>query len=182
MELFIPSLIVLVLVGFFAFLIVPRTGPMILAIVSLIALIAAGVHHYNLFAFEYQLSTWQYGLANYAAYIVMGLALLVIIAGISYVFVGSETKAKITNAVSTPMEQIQNAVQNSIKNMPSAASATNPLTAALNRGINAVTGPSGPVAVGSELGAPPAAPPRTNQYQNQRSPMIPGLGFRPSEV
>lgn len=180
MELFIPSLIVLVLVAFFAFLIIPRTGPMILAIVSLLALIAAGVHHYNLFAFEYQLSTWQYGLANYAAYIVMGLALLTIIGGISYVFTGSETKAKIANAVSTPMEQIQVAVQNSIKNMPSAGSATNPLTAAMNRGINAFTGPSGPVAIGPE-GPPPAAP-RMNQYQNQRSPMIPGLGFRPSEV
>jgi hypothetical protein len=186
MELFIPSLIVLVLVAVFAFLIIPRSGPMILAIASLIALIAAGVHHYNLFAYEYQLSTWQNGLASYAPFIVLGLALLVIIGGISFVFMGSETKAKVTNAVAAPLEQIQNAVQNSIKTMPNATSATNPLTAALNRGISAVTGPSGPVSTAPELPANsgqllPGFAPRQNQNQ-QRSPLIPGLGFRASEV
>ncbi len=173
MELFLPGLIVFVLVAFFAFLVIPKTGPMILAVASLIALIAAGVHHYQLFSYEYSLSTWQYGLASYASYIVLGLALLMIIAAISFVFMGSENKAKVMEAVATPMEQIQTAVKNSIQQMPNASSATNPLTAAINRGVNAMTGPAGPMAMEA---------PRPPNVTNQRSPIIPGLGFRASEA
>jgi hypothetical protein len=52
--------------AFFAFFVIPKTGPMILAGVSLVALIAAGIHHYKMFYSEYYLSTWQNGLTSYA--------------------------------------------------------------------------------------------------------------------
>ena len=48
MELFLPSLFVVVIAALLAFVIIPRMGSMILAITSLIALILAGYHHYNL--------------------------------------------------------------------------------------------------------------------------------------
>ncbi len=182
MELFLPGLIVFVLVAFFAFLVIPRVGPMILAIASLIALIAAGVHHYQLFSYEYALSTWQYGLASYSSYVVLGLALFAIIGAISYVFTGAETKAQIAEAVSTPMEKIQNAVKNSIAQMPDASTATNPLTAAINRGVNALTGPSGPISLTGPGPEAPRLPSSSFSNTNQRSPIIPGLGFRASEV
>ncbi len=176
MELFLPGLLVLVIAALFAFLVIPRTGPMILAIVSLVALIAAGIHHYKLFSSEYALSTWQYGLASYAPWITLGLALLFIIGAISFIFAGGETKSKVLNTVVAPMQDIQAAVQQSVQSMPSAASATNAVTGALNRGLNAMV---------QAAPAPESAPaPSSNQNRkpNQgQSPIVPGVGFPASQ-
>lgn len=180
MELFIPTLLVIVLAAFFAFLIIPRIGPMILAITCLVALLAAGVHHYSMFKSEYALSTWQYGLASYSAIIVLGLAILAIIGAIFYLFSGGETKAVLENIITTPMEKIQNAVANSANAMPAPNTATNPLTAAINKGINSVANAA------SELPVPNLTPkvntPRPNGLNKKASPIIPGLGFEASQV
>jgi hypothetical protein len=165
MELFLPGLIVLLLAAFFIFLILPRMGPMILAVVSIVALLAAGIHHYSMFHSEYALSTWQYGLAAYAPWVVLGLALLFIIGAILFVFGGSEGRAAVVNAVSTPMEAIQNAVVGSANAMPSANTATNPVTAAINSGLNAI--------VGSNTNKP---------ANNKPSPLLPGLNFPASQI
>jgi hypothetical protein len=173
MELFLPGLLVLVIAALFAFLIVPRTGPMILAVVSLVALIAAGLHHYKLFSSEYALSTWQYGLTSYAPWIVLGLALLFIIGAISFIFSSPDTKSKVLNTVSTPMQQIQASVQESVQAMPSAATATNAVTGAFNRGIAAVAQPEA---------APAPASSNQNRRPNQgQSPPVPGVGFPASQ-
>lgn len=181
MELFIPTLLVIVIAAFFAFLVVPRVGPMILAITCLFALIAAGFHHYNLFRSEYALSTWQYGLASYSAIITLGLAILAIIGAIFYLFTGGDTKEAIANIITTPMEKIQNAVANSANVMPAPNTATNPVTAAINKGINAVANAA------SNLTAPIAPQVPTgvfggNNKSKQASPIIPGLGFGASQV
>ena len=186
MELFIPGLIILLLAAFFAFFVIPRTGPMILAIISLLALLAAGVHHYNLFYSEYTLSTWQNGLTAYAPFIVLGLAILFIIAAITYMFAGgspAEAVEAIKNVVTTPMEAVQEAVINSTASMPPANTATNPLTAAINQGIQAIAGPVSNAAANIPAPFAPAPAPVNNRPNNTRpSPIIPGLGFRASEV
>ncbi len=131
MELFIPSLLVIVISAFIAFLVVPRLGPMILGVVSLIALIAAGAHHWSMFQTEYRLSTWQNALASYTPWIVLGLAILAILGALLSFFTGASPKEILT----TPMEKIQEAVVNAANTMPPANTATNPVTATLNRGI-----------------------------------------------
>ena len=161
MELFLPGLIILLLSAFFIFLVLPRMGPMVLVIVSILALAAAGMHHYSMFHSEYTLSTWQYGLQAYTPWLILLLALLFILASLFFIFGGSEARASIMNTVSTPMEAIQNAVAGSANIMPSANTATNPLTAALNTGITNVFSAN-------------------NQKNN--SPLIPGLNFRASEA
>jgi hypothetical protein len=181
MELFIPTLLIIVLAAFFAFLIIPRVGPMILAITCLFALLAAGIHHYNLFKSEYALSTWQYGLASYASIIVLGLAILAIIGAIYYLFTGGEAKASIVNAITTPMEKIQNAVANSAINMPAANTATNPVTAALNKGITAVSNVASSIPI-PNLGGSSAGAPSGNKPNKNISPIIPGLGYGASQV
>ena len=168
MEVFLPSLICILLVAFFIFMVLPRMGPMVLAIVALVALIAAGFHHYSLFASEYTLSTWQYGLASYTPWVILALSFVFIISAIMFMIGGPETRASILNTVSTPMETIQEAVATSATNMPTAASATNAVTATLNRALNAVPG----------LGTSNA----TNASRNKKTPNIPGLGFAASEV
>lgn len=147
MELFLPSLVVILLSAVFAFLVVPRMGSTILVVVCLIALIAVGIHHYNLFSSEYLASTWQYGLAAYSSWIVLGFALLFILGALFYLFGGEANKAVIANAVATPMVKIQEAAEASVAAMPTAASATNALTAAINRGTNSIVqAASAPVA------------------------------------
>ena len=170
MELFLPGIIILLLAAFFIFLILPRMGPMVLAVVSIIALLAAGVHHYSMFHSEYALSTWQYGLAAYAPWVVLGLALLFIISSIFFVFGGSEGRAAVMNAVSTPMEAIQNAVAGSANTMPPANTATNPITAAINTGLNTVVGIN-------------TNKPVNNKPANTKpSPLLPGMNFPASQI
>jgi hypothetical protein len=173
MELFLPGIIVLLLAAFFIFLILPRLGPMVLAIVSIVALLAAGIHHYNMFHSEYALSTWQYGLAAYAPWVVLGLAFIFILASIFYVFGGGSSA--VMNAVSTPMEAIQNAVAGSANAMPPANTATNPVTAAINSGLNAIVGNTKP--------ANQAANGGVNKPANKpASPLLPGLNFPASQI
>lgn len=168
MEIFLPSLIIILLVAFFIFMVLPRMGPMVLAIVSLIALIAAGFHHYSLFASEYTLSTWQYSLAAYTPWVVLALSFVFIISAIMFMIGGPETRASMLNTVSTPMESIQEAVAASAATMPTAASATNSVTAGINRAINSVPGLSTIT--------------NANANRNKKTPNIPGLGFAASQV
>ena len=167
MEIFVPGLIILIIAGFYVFLVLPRLGPMVLAVVSLVALLLAGINHYSMFYNEYKLSTWQYTLAAYTPWVILGFALLTMIGAIIFMFAGSGSAAKVMNAVSTPMEAIQEAVGNSVSSMPSANSATNPLTAALNTVVNNVAGPKNNSAKNT---ASPA------------SPAVPGLGYSASSV
>ena len=155
MELFLPSLIILLLAALFSFFVVPRLGATVLVVVSILALIAAGVHHYSMFSSEYQLSTWQLGLQANAPWVVLGLALVFLLAARVYMFGGEGTKASISQAVATPLASLQQASEASVAAMPSAASATNALTAALNRGLNAV-------APGANTGAAAPAPTAAN--------------------
>ena len=150
MELFLPSLIILVLVALFSFFVVPRMGATILVVVSILALIAAGVHHYAMFSSEYALSTWQLGLQANAAWVVLGFALVFVLAALFYMF-GSPGQA---SAVATPLKSLQAAAEASVAAMPTAASATNSVTAALNRGLNAIA--PGP-------GQGPQTPPQQQQ-------------------
>jgi len=164
MEIFVPGLIILIIAGFYVFLVLPRIGPMVLAVVSLLALILAGINHYSMFYNEYKLSTWQYTLAAYTPWVILGFALITMIAAIIFMFTGSEGASKVMNTVSTPMEAIQTAVGNSVNTMPSANSATNPLTAALNTVVANVAGP------------------KNNSVKSPASPALPGLGYSASSV
>ena len=175
MELFVPGLIVLLVSAFFIFLILPRMGSMVLAIASLLALIAVGVHHYSQFYTEYRLSTWQNSLTAYAPWVTLGFALIVMVSSIIFFVSGEETRGKIANAVSTPMEAIQDKVAEAAAVMPSAASATNAVTAGINNIIkNATT-------TNASAPAQPQAQPNAARRNNTvKSPNIPGAGFSAS--
>ena len=90
---------------------------------------------------------------------------------------GPEAKAAMLNTISTPMETIQESIANSTANMPSAASATNVVTAGINRAINSVPGNAAAAAP-----APTGNANRANANRNKKTPNIPGLGFSASQV
>jgi hypothetical protein len=186
MELFIPGLIVFIVAAIFIFLILPRLGTTVLVVACIIALLAAGINHYSMFYSEYSLSTWQNGLFAYAPWIILLLAFFFIISAIIFIFKGGEI-----SSLSTPMALLQSNVQSSVENMPAASSATNPLTAAINSGINAVASPVAPVnnalRVANNASRPPngSRPPnaqRVNNSSKAKSPNIPGAGFPASQL
>lgn len=187
MELFLPSLIVILIAAIFAFFVVPKMGSMILAITSLVALIAAGIHHYSLFYSEYQLSTWQNGLGANAPFVVLGIAFLFIISSIYYMFTGASST--VTNALSAPITAITESVENAVNTMPSANTATNPMTAALNTTIKSIiptiadnNKKNNSSFFGSNNKKNNTSFFGLNNKKNNSSPLIPGLGFKASEA
>ena len=155
MELFLPGVIVLLLAAFFIFLIIPRFGSTILVGASVLALCVAVYNHVNLFGSEYRLSTWQSGLAASAPWIVLFLSFLFVIGALQHIFSGSSNGPSIA-------DQISNSVSTSVSNMPSAKSATNPLTSLVNTAIENTKS-------------------LLNNSRN-KSPIIPGLGYKSSSV
>ena len=184
MELFIPGLIVFILAAIFIFLILPRLGTTVLVVACIIALIAAGINHYTMFYSEYSLSTWQNGMVLYAPWIILLLAFFFIIAAILFIFKGGDI-----SQITTPMALVQTNVQASVENMPPASTATNPITAAINSGINAMgaiapaPAPSPAAANNASRAANNAARARAaNNAAKAKSPNIPGAGFPASQV
>lgn len=155
MELFLPGVIVLLLAAFFIFLIIPRFGSTILVGASVLALCVAVYNHVNLFGSEYRLSTWQMGLAASAPWIVLFLSFIFVIGALQHIFSGSSNGPSIA-------EQISNSVSSSVSNMPSAKSATNPVTSLVNTAIENTKS-------------------LLNNSRN-KSPIIPGLGYKSSSV
>lgn len=154
MELFLPGLLVLLISAIFIFMILPRMGTVFLAVVCGISLVAVLLHHSNLFAAEYRMSTWQNGLAAYAPLVILGFAILIII-GVS---VSLFTGKSVAETIESPIETLQSGINASMEAMSSAASATNPLTSAVNTTI------------------------KNNTTKNNSKSLIPTLGYRASNV
>jgi hypothetical protein len=169
MELFLPGIVLILLSAFFAFMVLPRIGTLVLAVVAFVAIILVGLHHYSMFYAEWRLSTWQYSVSSYAPFIVLGFAFLIIMASVGYIFAGEEIK----NAIKTPMDKVQEGVSNSVSNMPNASTATNPVTSSINKAINANVKANG-------LGYPDPSLAKVNK--NVKSPPIPGAGFSASAI
>jgi hypothetical protein len=131
MEIFLPGLLVLLISAIFVFMVLPRMGTVVLAVVCIVALAAVLLHHHSMFATEYRMSTWQNGLASYAPMIILGFAILIVAAVAVSLFTGKS----ITETIEAPIQTIQSGITASIQAMPSAATATNPMTSAVNTAI-----------------------------------------------
>jgi hypothetical protein len=121
MELFLPSVLVIMFSALVFMLILPKLSPLIIVIVSAVLLTASTYQHFQLFWHEYRESSWQTSLKIFAPGIIIAAVFL-------YIFVigGSFLTGK-SNASMPPME------------LPSASTATNPLTSALNSSMSAVS-------------------------------------------
>ena len=188
MELFLPGVVLILLSAFFAFMVLPRIGTVVLAVVAIVAIIIVGLHHYSMFYSEWRLSTWQFSLSSYAPFIVLGVAFLIIMASVGYIFAGPEAK----NANKTPMDKVQQGVSDSASSMPNASTATNPVTSSINKAINANVNAAGlgypePKNNVAKLNknikaAPIAEAPLNKVNKNVKSPPIPGAGFSASAI
>jgi hypothetical protein len=131
MELFLPSIAALLIAGIIVFLVLPRLGAPILAVLSLVLLAYAINNHMQLFSSEYRYSTWQEQFTKYGPFILIGVLILVSLGFISYLFMGSGASAlpatnlpanniavqavneaanQVTNVAAQATEGVQNAV------------------------------------------------------------------------
>lgn len=124
MEFFLPSILFLLISAAIVFFVIPRFGPLVLAIVSLVLLTIGMYNHYTLFQNEYKASTWQLGLVAFAPYIMIGVVIVMIILYLTYLLPSGATS-------STP-----NVKANTI-NLPPPETATNVITEGVNNAIRA---------------------------------------------
>lgn len=120
MEFFLPSVLLMMFAFFVSTYFVPKSSPIVLGVLSLLLLAFTVYNHYSFFANEYRIMTWADTAKNFAPTI---LVALVIVMMIGYLLFATGVKPGSMNMPSNTM--------------PSANSATNPLTQAINRGLNA---------------------------------------------
>ena len=72
MELFIPSLVVLVFAAVIVFLLLPNLSPYILGILAISFLVAGVYQHYSMFPYEYRTSMISEALKQYSGFIMIG--------------------------------------------------------------------------------------------------------------
>ena len=127
MELFLPSVIVLLLAAVVVFFLLPQFGPATLAIVSA-ALLALGLYqHYTTFSTEYRFSTWQ--LVSFSPYFLIGGLLVIIAVFLLYTL---------------PVSGVANAMPSielpTVSNMPPANTSTNVVTNLINNSLSTAAG------------------------------------------
>jgi hypothetical protein len=124
MELFIPSLLILLILYLFLFLIAPRLSIPFILFLSMVVLVYVLRNHYFLFYNEYRYSTWQYTLQQYAPYVIVFVLSVFIFTSVGITtYTGQPTPTKMPE----------------IPPLPSAASATNSITSAINNGLKTVS-------------------------------------------
>jgi hypothetical protein len=142
MELFIPSVLVLLLAAAMVFFILPRFGAPVLALIS-VGLLAFGIYqHMNAFKDEYRFSTWQQGLVGYAPYVMIGGLLVVVAFYLLTISPLGKPTAPNVNMPDMP----------SVNEMPSANTATNAITAGVNTALKGISNAAGTAAAAVGVG------------------------------
>jgi len=133
MELFIPSILALVIAAVIVMFVLPRLSSVVLGSLALVFVIVAAYQHYNFFYTEYRQSTWQMPLVEYAPYLLLGgLVLFLIFFSIN--FIGTSTTAQ----AAAPLVAMNAAVERVANQAPTVAGLKNAVTNATNNALKAV--------------------------------------------
>jgi len=133
MELFIPSILALVIAAVIVMFVLPRLSSVVLGSLALVFVIIAAYQHYNFFYTEYRQSTWQMPLVEYAPYLLLGgLVLFLIFFSIN--FIGTSTNAQ----AAAPLVAMNAAVNRVANQAPTVAGVTNAVANAANTALKAV--------------------------------------------
>jgi hypothetical protein len=143
MELFIPSLLAILIAAGIVMFLLPRLSPVILGVLALVFLLIAAYQHYTFFGSEYQLSTWQLPLLNYGPYLMIGgLVIFLIFFIINFIGTGQAS-------ATAPLQKMNEAVNRVANQLPAAAN--NALKAV---GLGGPTN-TGPIATNNGAARPP---------------------------
>ena len=122
MEFFLPSFFLALVAILIIFLVFPRFSPLVLALFAGLVLVAATIHHVQLFGDEYKLMAQQSKLASYAPMILIGT---VVLFAIGYIFLFLKRGFRIA------LPDFQTGI-------PPPETATNVVTEAIGKGLQAV--------------------------------------------
>ena len=87
MELFLPSLVIIIIAAFFVFLVVPRVSPSIIFLLCVFFLFTMIQAHYSMFKHEYKLNTWRDQLRVLAQPILISIIIIgIIFASSQFIF------------------------------------------------------------------------------------------------
>ena len=105
MELFIPSLTIILFAVAIAYFLLPNLAPIILTGGSAVLLIGALYLHYSKFGkMEYERATWQYNLKRYVTWVIVGAVFIGAIGfwAINKGAANSVLPESVTSAISSP--------------------------------------------------------------------------------
>lgn len=128
MEIFLPSLLIILLAAVVVFTILPRMGPIVLTVLSIVLLLFGVSHHYKMFYDEYRLATWYKSASFLAPALVLGVTLFFILGFIlSFFGVNVPVPAapaipsltEITNVATSAVNTVKNSVANTVGNATS---------------------------------------------------------------
>ena len=130
MELFIPSILALIIAAAIVMFVLPRLSSVILGVLALVFVVIAAYQHYNFFYVEYRQSTWQVPLLQYAPYLLIGgLVLFLLFFIINFVGTGTSAEA------AAPIVAMNAAVNRVVNQAPTIAGVTNAVTNAANNAM-----------------------------------------------
>lgn len=110
MELFIPSLLAIIMAAIIVMYALPRFSPVVLGVIALVLLVLAAYHHYSFFGPEYQISTWQLPLVQYAPYLLIGgLVIFMLFFIVNFIGTGSSASAAPVEAMNESVNKVANA-------------------------------------------------------------------------
>jgi hypothetical protein len=139
MEIFIPGLTALLLLALVLFLVLPRLGTPVLAILSLVLLVYAVNNHIQMFYSEYRYSTWQESVKPYASFLIVGLVLFLILGYVLYLFgIGSGNSLPVSNA--SPIMGVINATKANTSSTGVVGNVVNTVANAATGVVNATSG------------------------------------------
>lgn len=156
MEFFLPGLAALLIAALIVFLVLPRLGAPILAVLSIVLLVYGVYNHIQLFSSEYAYSTWQDRLKFYAPFVMIGGLILAILFYITYLVGSQGTSALPATNVPVNNAQIVDAVNN--------------VNAAANKAVNAVNNTVNSLANAIGLGG------NANRGANKNQGVLANLG------
>jgi hypothetical protein len=122
MQLFLPSILIAILAILVVIFLIPRFSPLIIVILAAVLLYVGTTQHLSMFWDEYKQSTWQEGLKLFAPGVMIGAVVIFVLYGILSFFGGGSVPIPSMPALE----------------LPSANTATNPVTAAINTAMNTV--------------------------------------------
>jgi hypothetical protein len=94
MELFIPSLVVLILAALFAFVLLPKLSPYVLGCLAIAMFVLGLWQHYTMFPYEYQVSMASNVIKQYSGFIMLLAVIFGGTVGILYIHGGNPPAAE----------------------------------------------------------------------------------------
>jgi hypothetical protein len=147
MELFLPSLLTIVLAAIVVFVLLPKLSPYIMGGLALAMLILGIYQHYSMFPYEYKGGSLQAALKDYAPFIVMGLLIIGLLTIVAWSFgvtpPAMNTAIPTIPGVNAPLPTVTGALAPAANNKGGVANALGLNRPANNKGVMNALGLNG---------------------------------------